>query len=508
MIAIYDYITGGCNIIGLQKSEYYQSAIEYDSEAKTLHVKRDKIGLQNVYYAQLPTSIVFADEVRLILPYLKCPQIRIHELIQPIRHNYPIDLKNTWIEQIKRLRAGEEAFVNKDGLRLHVFWERNHAPLFSGTKEQAIQEALRLMRQSVRRCIQTAEGPVVVLLSGGIDSTSLAAFAKENADLLENKKVNVLSAGYRGNGNKACDERAVARRFAQDYDLIYHEVELDANDFKQLLDDIVPWLDEPCFDVSCMSQMALYKKASEMGFKVILSGLGGDEQFYSYWRWQKFMKNMKLQKEFHELLPWKNNKKEYVRFLMKNWRFVLFAGYPVVLDESEPDNWVYKDFVPFVRSAKLMCGDVRYDLSKVDVKHVFPLDSDINSIYDYVFSTFMTQLCVYLGNKLTKANGISIRYPLLDADLVSFLDSVPLSFKFDAEHPKKFQKEIMAGILPDYILYARKRGFEPPLDFVRQMCDEYQYKHFESEHCFFNSMLADMMLDNSLKINENLLNLI
>lgn len=498
MVVLYDYNTGECKVDGLQKTKYFESLVDYDFGNKVLHVKRDKIGLQSIYYAQLPTSIVFADELQLILPYLKYPQIRIHELAQPIRHNYPIDLQNTWIEQIKRLRAGEEAFVDKDGLRLHVYWKRDHTPVFSGTKEQAVQEALRLMRQSVRRCIETAEGPVAVLLSGGIDSTSLATFAKENDDLFENKEVHVISAGYRGNVNKTCDERTLAKRFAEDLGLVYHEVELDIDDFCELLDDIIPWLDEPCFDVSCMSQMALYKKAAEMGFKVILSGLGGDEQFYSYWRWQRFLKGLKLQKEFHSLIPWKKNKKEYFRFILKNWRFVMSAGYPTILDESEPDNWVYKDYVPFANSAVLVCGQEKLDLSKVDVKYIFPMDADLNTVYDFVFSTFMMQLCVYLGNRLTKANGISIRYPLLDEDLVAFLDSLPLTMKFDAECPKRFQKEIMAGILPDYILNARKRGFEPPLEFVEKMCEEYHYKHFEADHCFFNSMVADRILDRVL----------
>ena len=131
--------------------------------------------------------------------------------------------------------------------------------------------------------------------------------------------------------------------------------------------------------------------------------------------------------------------------------------------------------------------------------HHFPNNADIYTLYDHMFSTFANTLCVYMGNTLAEACGISIRYPLLDVDLVTFLDSLPLEMKFDAERPKQFQREIMTGILPDYILNARKRAFEPPFEFIWKMCGEYKYKRIKSDYVFFNSMMADRMIDNLLK---------
>ena len=66
--------------------------------------------------------------------------------------------------------------------------------------------------------------------------------------------------------------------------------------------------------------------------------------------------------------------------------------------------------------------------------------------------------------------------------------------------PKGFYKWCLRGIVPDYILDAHKRGFEPPWDFIRQMNKDYQYKRFHASHCFFNSMLADKILDNLLYV--------
>jgi asparagine synthetase B (glutamine-hydrolysing) len=115
-------------------------------------------------------------------------------------------------------------------------------------------------------------------------------------------------------------------------------------------------------------------------------------------------------------------------------------------------------------------------------------------MYDYITPRFAINMCVYLGNKLCEANGVELRCPILSPELVQFMDSLPMDMKFDMKQPKRFQKEMMAGIIPDYILYAHKRGFEPPFEFIHQMAANYQYQHIQATHCFFNSMMADQLV--------------
>lgn len=472
------------------------SFILFDDQKKQLFAVRDKIGECPMYYSQLPTGVQFSSELAAILPKIKYPAIRPHELAQPIRHNYPIELQRTWIEQIMRLRAGEYAVVDKDGIRLHVYFKRDHTPTFQGTKEDAIKESLRLMRQSVRRCVENSQGPVAVMLSGGIDSTSLATFTKEIQ-----QEVHVFSAGYRGNKYKSCDERDVARRFAEEKGLVFHDVELDVNDFQQYLDELIPYLDEPAFDVNCMVQYAVYKKVAEKGFKTILSGLGGDEQFYSYAGAHKMVNDLQKHKEFIDLYPsFRKDKKRLLRYIVKNYKGLLLPTRAATLSGMNPEMWMYNDYCKFAAQASLEQNGDTIKFADIDVTKHYPDYADLQFVYDTIFSTFASTLCVYTGNKMSAANGLAIRYPLLDIDLVTFLDSIPLEMKFDATSPKKFQKEIMKGLLPDYILQAHKRGFEPPFEFIRQMCAKYKYKCFQADYVFFNSMVADRMIDNLLSV--------
>jgi len=484
MKVIFNNIKGACSIEGNIPRGI---VCDYDVKSQELVVARDKIGIQTLYYAQLPTSVVVSTELKDILPYIAYPKINMLNLAQPIRYNFPIDLQQTWIEQIKRVRAGEELTIDQKGIRSRIYWKRDHTPTFKGTKQEALAEAVRLLRKSVNECLETSEGPVAVLLSGGIDSTSLAALTKEIQ-----QEVHVISAGYKGNNYTACDERPEARRFAEEKELVYHEVELDVNDFQSYLNEMIPYLDEPCFDINCMVQYALYKKAAEMGFKTILVGLGGDELFYSYDIRHREVEAIRLRHEFNQLYPVRKHWKEYSRFMAKNYKHLLLPNHPARIDESMLTAWTYDDYKRFDADA-ILKGERFADQ---DVHVSMPESTTIQDMYDFVGAAFAVNMCVYMANKMSAANGVNVRCPILSPELVEFMDSLPMGMKFDIKQPKRFQKELMAGILPDYILYAKKRGFEPPTEFIRKMCSYYKYKNIQASHVFFNSMVADMMIDN------------
>lgn len=461
----------------------------WDTNSKVLLLARDKIGEKSLYYAQLPTQFIVSSDLHDIIPYLAYPAINILNLAQPIRYNFPIDLQQTWIEQIKRVRAGESLLVDAKGVRSQIYWRRQHASSFKGTKTEAQQHALQLLRNSVKKCVETAEGPVAVLLSGGIDSTSLAALTKEIQ-----QEVHVFCAGYTGNNYTACDERADAKRFAEEKGLIFHEVELKQADYEKAIIEYSAIIDEPCFDVSCTAQYLLYKHAAEMGFKVILSGLGGDELFYSYAGHHKEAQALALRHEFYQLYPIRKNFKKYLRFVAQNYKHLLLPNHPTRIDESMLTEWTYNDYKSFATDAKLNGNS----LADVDVQVQLPERVTMQDMYDYLGATFAVNMCVYLGNKLCNANGIELRCPFLAPELVEFLDTLPMEMKFDINQPKRFQKEMMAGIIPNYILYARKRGFEPPFEFIKPIAESYNYKHFSATHCFYNSMMADLLINHQL----------
>ncbi|MDD3320925.1 MAG: asparagine synthase (glutamine-hydrolyzing) [Paludibacter sp.] len=467
----------------------------WNSKTKQFFAARDRIGEKTLYYSQLQTGIVFSTELKSIQKYcLDKLQINSHALAESIRYNYPIDLKNTYIEQIKRLQAGEYALVDDKGLELHTYWKRNMNPTFTGTFEESKRETLRLMRESVDICLRS-DVPVAVLLSGGIDSSAIAALAKETG-----REVHVITAGYKG--LHYCDERETAKRFALEKGLIYHEIELDADDFKDLFWEYSQYIDEPVCDLSSMAQWALYKKAKKMGFTVLLGGLGGDELFYGYPYWNNTAEALKLKTQHESFFPWKgfDKKMQFLKFLAGNWKNILFAGYPAQINDKTIVNWTYDDYIEFALNAKLNYNNEIIEFKDIDVHKSFEDGKvEIDQIYQLTFETFMTTLCLYLADRQGMGNSVEIRSPLIDYKIVEFVSSLPLEMKYNKNQPKFYLKEILKDIVPDYILHAPKRGFTPPMSFIEKLVEQYDYKFINADSKFFNSVLADRLLDLNIK---------
>ena len=458
----------------------------YDVKKQLLFTARDRIGEKTLYYANVPNGIIFSTELKAIVKYyISNPQLNVSLLAETIRYGYPVEMRNTYIEQINRLKPAEYAIVNNDGIQLHTYWDRYCQPKFLGSKEEAQSEVLRLMRESVSNCLQS-DVPVAVLLSGGIDSSAIAHFAKETG-----KEIHCISAGYKGEFE--CDERSIAKSFATKEGIIYHEVELDQNDYKNIFDEFVSYIDEPISDIASIAQWALYKKAKEMGFTVLLGGLGGDELFYGYPIYNRVGEVLKVK----HLLDSTHSRWKWLKTFLTNLRFV-DPHRRMRIDNTWPVDWLYEPYEMFVDSASLRINGEGWLLKDIDVEYKFPYKSDVDTVYDLQFSRFMTNQCLYLADRLGMGNSVELRSPFVDYKLVEFVSSLPQVIKYTREKPKQFLKDAFADFIPHEILYGQKKGFTPPHQFIEEICSSYDYKRLSSDYVYFNSMLADRLIDNLL----------
>jgi asparagine synthase (glutamine-hydrolysing) len=105
----------------------------WDTNKRQLFVARDRIGEKTLYYSQLPTGFVFCTELKAIQKYhLPHPQLKFDTLAEPIRYNYPIGTKDTFIEQIKKIKPGHFALVDASGINIQPYWEHNFNTYFEG----------------------------------------------------------------------------------------------------------------------------------------------------------------------------------------------------------------------------------------------------------------------------------------------------------------------------------------------------------------------------------------
>lgn len=468
----------------------------WDSRKKQLFAARDRIGEKTMYYSEIPCGVVFSSELKAILKnYIDKPQISLQHLAEPIRYTSPLDSYNTYIEQIKRVEPGQYLLLDKTGLTKHFYWKRDVSNKNMVSFDEAKRETLRLMRESVDLCLRS-DVPVAVMLSGGIDSSAITALAKETG-----REVHTITAGYKGNHDS--DERAVAKRFAKERGFIYHEIELDEVDFNSSFEELTLHIDEPITDSAAIAQWSLYKKVKSLGFKVLLGGMGGDELFYGYPYWNNLAESLYTHRQHEALFPWKGTekKKEFLKFLLKHWKYILFAGYPLKISDSSIGFWQYQDYVDFTKDARLKFNEEEYRFSDLNIYKSFGncrLGEELDLVYEFSFDNIMTMAYLYLSDRLGMGNSLEIRSPLLDYKFVEYVSGLPTTIKYRKGQPKFFLKETLRGIVPDYILFAPKRGFTPPTGFIKDVVQNYQYKIIQSEYKYYNSVLADSVLFNHL----------
>lgn len=464
----------------------------YDTNKNLLFIARDRIGEEQLYFSEIPGGVVISSELKAILKeYIPEPQLNIHSLLAPIRFTGGISLRDTFVEQIKRVEPGEYLIVDKNGVKRRKYWHRRRTYDYSGTFEEAKQETLRLLQEAVDIEMRS-DVPVAVMLSGGVDSSAVAALAKRGGH-----EVHTITTGYTGHHSQ--DEREVARRFAKEQGFIYHEVELSEQDYLNSFDELTAYLDEPMTDSTAIAQWSMFKKVKDLGFKVLLAGMGGDELFYGYPAWNKLGDSLRLRREHEALFPWKGREKKlnWLRFVTQHLKWILMAGYPTKLEDRSYSWWNWDDYYRFIKDAKLILGTESYTLSDFPVYKEFapcPLGKEVDLIYDNAIDSVMTQAYLFLSDRLSMGNSLEIRSPLLDYKLVEYVMTLPLEYKYYPGKPKQFLKELLSGIVPDYILYAPKRGFSSPPSFVNNVAEKYTYKCFNSNYRFYNSVLADTVL--------------
>lgn len=469
----------------------------YDINKRQLFAARDRIGEKTLYYAQIPGGVVFSTELKVILKnFISKPQVNLRQMAAPIRYTSPIHPSDTFIEQIKRLEPGHYLITDETGIRKYQYWKRSTEPTFFGTVQEAKQETLKLMQESVNISLRS-DVPVAVMLSGGIDSSTIAALAKETG-----REVHTITAGYKGNHD--CDERETAKRFAKEKGLIYHEIELDKKDFRDCFEEFTLHIDEPITDSAALAQWALYKKTKELGFKVLLGGMGGDELFYGYPYWNELARSLAIHRQHQSLFPWNSVKKkmDYLRFLSRNWKHMLYAGYPLQIRDQSVCWWMHDDYHKFADTASFKFDGVMHRFHEEDLYISFGnciQGRELDLVYDFSFDYIMTMAYLYLSDREGMGNSLEIRSPLLDYQLVEFVSSLPQHFKYLEGQPKYFMKQVVEGLIPEYIINGAKKGFTPPESFINDVVENYQYKIFNADHKFYNSVLADRLLSVLLK---------
>ena len=440
----------------------------WDKRNQSLFVARDALGVKPLYYAASSAGFAFASEIKALL----CLVPEARELDIPAIHRYLSFLwcpgEGTPLRGVRKLLPGE-AMVVRDG-KIVRRWTWYQLPVFRAvTGDLSEADALTGTVDGLRRAVQrqlVADVPVGAFLSGGLDSSAVVAFAREQVPDI--RCFTIESVGGQEAG--ATDDLPYARRVAQHLKVPLDVVRIDASRMADDLERMVTQLDEPLADPAPLNVLYISQLAREQGIKVLLSGAGGDDLFTGYrrhvavnyeryWDWLPQRVRSGLEQATARL----DQRKPLFRRLAKVCSGAGLAGdarlanYFVWAKESQLLSLYTSDFR--ARLGQESAVQPMLDFLRPLPASVQPLDKMLALEQRF----FLADHNLNYTDKMSMAVGVEVRVPFLDLDLVEHAARIPLGLKQRGRVGKWVLKKAMEPYLPHDVIYRPKSGFGAPL---------------------------------------------
>lgn len=441
----------------------------YDSKEKTLILARDHAGIKPLFYYLDKEKLVFASEMKSLL---NCPGIPVgispESLLAYLSLGY-VPQPQTILKGIKKLSPGHILRVSSSSIKNIPYWTLNYK---HDQKEISQEEQVERLRDLWRKVIKrqlVSDVPIGVLLSGGLDSSLVVAFASE----VSSAPISTFTVGYEGMGYY--DERPSARVIAERFNTLHHEFIIKP-EIKDDLPRIVYFLDEPMADSSVLPTYYISMKAREQ-VKVVLTGTGGDDIFAGYRRYYPLpLGNLAYCFLSKILAP-----------IFKNFNFsrktrigeylLLLKKFFITLDSQEEERY-YKIMSVFLyeEREKIFKGAVKIENPFLRYFKKVITEEHLNQLLFVDFHTYLTDDLLVKEDRMTMAWSLEGRVPFLDKELIEFAAQLPYSLKLRGKRTKYILKLLAQSKLPAEIIKKPKHGFAFPIeDWLRKDLKEMSF---------------------------------
>jgi len=409
----------------------------YDADKKRIILARDRIGKKPLYYHFDGESIIFASEIKGILQQVK-PEIDLEALDEFFTFQFSI-APRTLFKNIKKVMPGEMLVFDMadKSLRSEIYWnvDLRHE---NYSEDYCIDFLERLIEDSVKARL-ISDVPLGVYLSGGLDSSYVAAVAKE----LKND-IKTFTVAF----NHESDETGHAKRVAECIDAEHEEIEVSA-DMKELLPAVTWHLDTPAADVAAVPTYIIARETKKH-ITVALTGDGGDELFGGYEKYKiMLLRDLPLAKLalcFY-MLKLNEERKERARQMLADEKSAYLAYASAFSDKEKMQ--LYMGAQIFNQKEKI--GKF-LDLKAPLLQKMLYLDLKTLLPDDYLMKV----------DKTAMASAIETRVPYLDSALVEFSFKIPPAYKIKRGTTKYIFRKLISKKLPREIVEREKHGFNVP----------------------------------------------
>ena len=434
----------------------------FDHHNHELFIARDRFGIKPLYYQFDDDKLMFSSELSSLAAFGVEKKVDPVALYLYLQLNY-VPHPYSMIRGVKKLAPGHYISVKQNQVTVQKYYDltaHGDSPGYSSSKEQL----QTLLSDSVKMRLH-ADVPLGSFLSGGVDSSVIAALAKEQHPGLKTFSVRFKESGF-------LDESSYARRVARHLGTEHIEIPVSKNDIHEQIFQAMDSFDEPFADSSALAVYMLSRKVREH-VKVALSGDGADELFggynkhYATWRMMNPGRTESIIRSMQGL--WNVLPQNRSSFLFD--RFRRLSKFAETMDLSGPHRyWRLAGFASDEESAHVMESLM---IDSLDFEEYFDYREDLLKEVteeESVNSILRTDMALVLpGDMLKKvdlmsmANGLEVRVPFLDHRIVEFVNNLPGEYKIDGKSRKKILRDAFRERLPNFVFSRPKKGFEVPL---------------------------------------------
>ena len=406
----------------------------YDGAQRKLLCARDRFGIKPFYYTTEAGHFAFASELKALLEFpFVSRRVDRQALFDYLSLQY-MPGEQSIMASVKRLPAGHCLKYSLADRKLEIkrWWRVVYEPDRSVSKAEWPTLIREELRQAVVRWSQ-ADVPIAVSLSGGLDSSAIAALAVQ-AGL----NISAYSLGFEGEGEAAWNELPLARDVARKWNIPHHELVLRPEATLDALPRMVQALDEP-YGGGLPSWFVFEQMAGKV--KVAHTGTGGDELFGNYGKWRPLegglmrrllggaaatVDHARFTREFFD---------RYYYFSDADKRNILADGGASCCDTAD---------VMYERFADCRQATLRDGIAALDI------------------GTQLPEEFLFMTDRFSMAHSIEARTPFLDNGLVDLVRRIPAEIRTHRGDLKYLLRQAVAPLLPASLLSAPKRGFVIP----------------------------------------------
>ena len=440
----------------------------WDTQKKKLILARDRFGEKPLYYGIFDNKLIYASEPKSLLTH---PAVKAELDINALRHYVSFDYvpaPMSIFKGIYKLPSSHVLTVENGDVKTRRYWSLTwqkpdrEGKLNGNSPKSKANELKELLSDAVRMRL-VSDVPLGILLSGGIDSSTIAALAVKHST----EQVKTFSIGFT---EQSYNESQYARQVANHLGTDHYEEYLSAEKTGDLISEIGTWLDEPMSDPSLIPTFLLARFVRRH-VTVALGGDGGDELFAGYPMYYahkvaaryamipQFVRRGLIEPAVRALPVSTKN----LSFDFKAKRFIRASKFDSVarhhswfgsFSQDKHEQLFSKDFLAQTTDdIYLVARDL---LNTTDAK------SEIEKMQFLDMNFYLAEDILTKVDRSSMAVSLETRAPFLDPRVAQFSASLPVSYKLRGSKGKFILKKAMEGLLPDEILYRPKKGFGIP----------------------------------------------